>query len=187
MHKSLYDFFSEIEDPRRAAGKRHTLANILIIVTMASISGYQGYRPVGEFIKNHTDSLMKLLKPVKDRLPSFDTVRRLLMRVDEKAMCKAFYLWALQYVDIKENEWISGDGKVIKGTVSDSNCEYQNFVSLVSIYSGKQKLVLGAQKFQNKKKSEISVFRELLKSLDIKGYTFSLDALHCQKKQQRQL
>jgi len=154
---------------------------------MASISGYHGYRPVGEFIKNHADSLLKFLKPVKDRLPSFDTIRRLLMRVDEKEMCRTFHLWALQYVDIKENEWLSGDGKAIKGTVSDSNSEYQNFVNIVSIYLGRQKLVLAAQKFQNKKKSEILVFRELLETLDIKDCTFSLDALHCQKKQQRRL
>ncbi len=39
----------------------------------------------------------------------------------------------------------------------------------------------------NSKESEIPVVKELIAALDIKGVTFTLDALHCQKKQQKQL
>ncbi len=34
----------------------------------------------------------------------------------------------------------------------------------------------------NSKESEIPVVKQLIETLDIKGVTFTLDALHCQKK-----
>jgi predicted transposase YbfD/YdcC len=47
--------------------------------------------------------------------------------------------------------------------------------------------VLGNAQLQNAKASEIPVVRHLIESLDLKGVTFTLDALHCQKKQQKPL
>ena len=80
------------------------------------------------------------------------------------------------------SEWFGIDGKSIKGTVQDYDSEYQNFVSIVSIFTGKRGLVLSLDKLENKKGSEITTVQNLIAALDIEGVVLSMDALHCQKK-----
>ena len=50
IKNDLVSLLSEIEDPRRAAGQRHPLPFVLIIVIMSTMSGYYGYRAVGDFM-----------------------------------------------------------------------------------------------------------------------------------------
>jgi len=83
---------------------------------------------------------------------------------------------------LSEGEWLATDGKSIKSTVLNYSNAYQAFVSLVSIFSSKQGVVVGLQPMNNKQKSEIATVQSLIAALDIKGAIFSFDALHCQKK-----
>ncbi|MEM6816951.1 MAG: transposase family protein [Bacteroidota bacterium] len=48
---SIIDFLSKVPDVRRQAGKRHDQALILLIVLMAIMSSYYGYRAIGDFIE----------------------------------------------------------------------------------------------------------------------------------------
>ena len=88
----------------------------------------------------------------------------------------------MQSVSIKKGDWISLDGKAIRGTVTHSNDSLQNFLSLVSVFATKQKQVLSAGKINSKKESEIPKVVELIEMLDLEGVIFTIDALHCQKK-----
>jgi hypothetical protein len=151
------------------------------------MSGYEGYRGIGDFIKRNRIDLLKHFNPPKDRLPSFDTVRRVIQNLDFGLLSKQFHQWAIQYVSITEAEWISIDGKGINGAMTDCNNTRQRFVNLVSIYCSKRKVVLGNAQVDNSKESEIPVVQHLIEALDIKGVVFTLDALHCQKKQQKLL
>jgi hypothetical protein len=72
--------------------------------------------------------------------------------------------------------------KVSKELCKTTLIEYQNFVSIVSVFAEKRGLVLGLTKLENKKDSEINTVQNLIAVLDIEGVVFSLDALHCQKK-----
>lgn len=83
---------------------------------------------------------------------------------------------------MSESEWLATDGKSIKSTVVDYSNEYQAFISVVSIFSSKQGLVVGLQTMNNKKTSEIKTVQNLVSALDLNGVVFSFDALHCQKK-----
>ncbi|MEO5562167.1 MAG: ISAs1 family transposase [Chitinophagaceae bacterium] len=180
--KSIIDFLSQIPDPRRGAGQRHEQVFVLLIVLMSTMSKCYGYRAIGDFIQRNKADLIKHCKPAKDRVPSFFTVRRVLMGIDFSLLSKQFRKWALQYVSIAEQEWISIDGKAISGTLSNNHNSHQHFINLVSLYCSKQKLVIGNALVSNSKDSEIPVVRQLVEALDIKGVIFSLDALHCQKK-----
>ncbi|NEO44054.1 MAG: hypothetical protein F6K55_07915 [Moorea sp. SIO4A3] len=80
------------------------------------------------------------------------------------------------------SEGLSVDGKSLKNTVSDYDKAQQNFMSLVSVFSQKRGKVVAVQEMVYKKVSEITVVRNLLESLDLKGYVFTIEALHCQKK-----
>lgn len=183
--KSLLCYFSKVEDPRRLQGQRHELSLILLITVMSIMSGYIGYRAIGDFMKRNRKELLDTLKPKKGRLPSFDIIREVLIHIDFKNFSKQFHQWAKQNISISKNEWISIDGKAIGGTVSKAHSIDQDFVSLVSLYCSKQQLVFGNAAVMNSKESEIPVVKQLIAALDLEGVTFSLDALHCQKKQQR--
>jgi hypothetical protein len=50
MH-SLYDFFTDIPDPRRAQGRRHSLPTVLAISTAAVLCGREGYKGIWDWAK----------------------------------------------------------------------------------------------------------------------------------------
>ncbi len=77
---------------------------------------------------------------------------------------------------------MSIDGKALASTVTDYNSSYQNFVSLVSVFSHKRGQVVRAAKLENQKSSEIPTVQVLIEALDLQDVVLSLDALHCQKK-----
>jgi DDE_Tnp_1-associated len=151
---------------------------------MGTMSGYYGYRAIGDFIKRNRKDLLLQFKPHKDRLPSFFTVRRVLMGIDFKELSKQFYRWSSQHVALEKGDWVSLDGKVIAGTVSDAHGIDQTFISLVSAYCSRRKLIIANAEVRHKKENELGLVQLMIKELGLKGVTFSLDALHCQKKQQ---
>ena len=54
-------------------------------------------------------------------------------------------------------------------------------MSLVSVYSSKQGVVLASQQFEAKHNSELKVVQTMLETLGLEGVVFTMDALHCQK------
>jgi len=187
MSNKLLETLTEIKDPRRGEGVRHPLPLVLIIVLMATMSGYFGYRGIGDFVIRNRKELLKYFKPKKNRLPSFSTVRRVMQEIDYEDFTMKFYYWATGYVDIEKGDWLSLDGKAIRGTVTNGNSSEQRFISLISVFSEKSGQILSVGKINNSKESEIPKVRELIEHLDLKGVVFTIDALHCQKKRQKQL
>jgi hypothetical protein len=182
MKHKLIEILSKIEDPRRGAGQRHNMVVILLIIIMSTVNGYYGYRAIGDFVVRNKKELIKYFKLKKKRLPSFSTIRRVIMNIDFHELSEGFYIWSKEYVEIKPGEWLNIDGKGINGTVSDMHSSKQNFINLVSVFAEKRGMVLFAGKVVNAKESEIPMVRKAIKVLDIEGAVFTLDALHCQKK-----
>lgn len=173
---------SRREDFRTLDGRRHRLWLGLQFVIMGTMSGYVGYRAWGDFVKRHRRVLLKTFEIQKHGVPSYSTIRRIVMGVDFDKLAATFNQWAQNYVDLEKSEWCSIDGKSIKGTVQDYEKPCQNFVSVVSVFASKRGLVLGMEKLENKEESEIVIVQNLIAALDIKDAVFSFDSLHCQKK-----
>jgi len=178
---NLIDHLNQIKDPRRKQGQRFPLTTILLIIIMGIISGRYGYREITTFSKANKKDLIKNLRIKHKRIPSHVTIREVIMRTDFDSLNNAFYQWASAYVSIEKNDWLSIDGKSIKSTVEDCYSSYQNFVSLVSVFSQKRGQVIKTSAFENKKTSEISIVQQLIEILDIKDAVITLDALHCKK------
>lgn len=104
------------------------------------------------------------------------------MELDYTQLRQVFNQWAAKELKLSLGEGLAVDGKSLKNTVSDFSLAQQNFISMVSVFSQQRGLVVAVQEMENKKASEIAVVRNLLESLDLTGYVFTLDALHCQKK-----
>lgn len=181
MNSSLLEVFSKLPDARRGEGKRHSIELCYVLFVMSILSGYNGIKPFGQFVRNNYDELVKHFKPVKGRLPSYSTIRRILLNTDYIALQEAFNTWAAEYCDFILNGNYSIDGKSIASTVTNSNNSLQNFVSIVSIFSQNTKNVIKQSSHENKKDNEASVVLQMLSQYNLEGKTFTFDALHSQK------
>jgi DDE_Tnp_1-associated len=54
----LIDRLSQIPDFRIPKGRRHPLWFVLLLTIMGTMSGYYGYRAIGEFVKRHRQALV---------------------------------------------------------------------------------------------------------------------------------
>lgn len=182
FEKSLIDYLKQIPDPRHRNGRRHPLWLILLIIIMGIISGYYGYRGLGTFVERHRRVLIQTFKIPGATVPSYSTIRRVMMHLDYQALCDVFNAWASEYEPPGSGQWVAVDGKSLRNTVTNHAATEQNFVSLVSALSHSRGQVLGIQVMENKHESEIVVVTNLLSVLDLQGAVITLDALHCQKK-----
>lgn len=182
MAKNLIYYLEQIPDHREKSGLRHPLPIVLLVIIMAIISGHYGYRGIGRFLQRHRQSLIELLSIPNSRVPSYSTIRRVMMTLNYELLLKQFNDWIESNGILPSSEWVSIDGKALKNTVTNYSNPEQNFVNVVSAFSHQKGLVLGIKVNQNKEKSEIITVQELLEMLDLKGVVFTFDALHCQKK-----
>lgn len=178
--------FDKLEDPRRGAGRRHSQSFALLIVMFATMSGYLGYGAIRAFISKHTSDLITLFNPPKDRVPSYSTVRRILIHLDFTQFTTIYKNWLNQRVQPSSDSssWCGVDGKALRGTIEADN--HNDYVHLVSIFSTFDKIVLDTGKVVNKS-NEIPLVQQMIKDSDLQQVIFTLDALHCQKKQRKSL
>lgn len=177
---NLYELLEGLNDHRRVQGRRHQLKFIVILVVMSLMSGSSSLRAMGDFIKRNRKELLRVFKPNKDRLPSHQTIGRTLQHIDFDELSNIFHIWALEIINIDDQEWVSVDGKAIAGTVTNAQNKFQQFTGLVSLFVNKRKQVLGSAKINNKKDNEILKLRELIDLLGLTGVVITADALHCQ-------
>jgi DDE_Tnp_1-associated len=182
MSANLIEQLKQVEDFRTTDGRRHPLWLVLLFVIMGTMNGARGYRACGDFVKRHKQELIQTFGLNRHGVPSYSTIRRVMMGVDFDKLVEKFNTWAKAYVEIEKEEWCGMDGKSIRGTVENYDGGSQNFVSIVSVFAGKRGLVVGMNKFENKKESEVRVVQELITALDLTGIVLTFDSLHCQKK-----
>lgn len=182
---TLIESLQTIPDFRRKQGRRYPLVPLLLITIMSIMSGRCRYREIAAFAKANTKELLAFFHMKRTRLASHVTFREVIKGIDFEDVLTAFNQWAAQYVTIAPAEWLSIDGKALASTVTDYETSYQNFVSLVSIFTHHRGQVFHAGKLESHKTNEIPIVRTLIEALDVQGVVFSLDALHCQKKRCR--
>jgi DDE_Tnp_1-associated len=177
---SLITHLQEIPDFRTQP--RYPLWVVLLLIIMATMSGCLGYRATEEFVERHQAQLLELLKLPHTRLPSYSTLRKIMVRTPFEHLSQAFNRWSAETFAPQPGEQLPTDGKSIKASVRDYDQDYQDFVSVVSAFSVQQGVVVGLQPMHNQAQSEIATVSTLLEVLNLKGVCFSLDALHPQKK-----
>lgn len=181
MKQDLLTYLGQVPDFRRKEGRRYGLAETLAMVVMSIMSGYCGYREIGRFVKNNQEELAAYLHLSQVRVPSYVTIRQILMQLDFAQLNTAFYQWSRQYVDWT-GQWLSIDGKSLKSTVRNHDNQEQNFVMLVSAFCQQTGLVRQVARLENGESSELASVQTLIQQIEEKGLLLTLDALHCQKK-----
>ena len=173
---NLREELKALEDKRRGQGRRHPIDITLMIVIFATMSGYIGYRAMGNFVVRYKKELIEYLQPNKDRLPTYSTLRRVILNLDAEQFRKIFEKWVSSYFVKDNKKWISIDGKTIRG----SKEEDKKLVHLVSVFASDSKEILMSKSIDSKS-NEIPTVQEILREFHLKDMIITTDAMHTQK------
>ena len=178
----ILTFLDDLQDHRRAQGRRYELKFMILFSIMAILSNAKSYRQISSFITTHYKTLNEEFKLNWKKCPSYSTVRNIIQGVDPKGIeaCFRAYSQSLLNMDISNTEiGVAVDGKVLRG--SYDHFEDKKAIQVLSFFETGQGLIL-AHEVIDEKTNEIPVFQRLIQELGLKNVVYTLDALHCQKK-----
>lgn len=174
--------FSEIPDARHSLGKRHHISLCLALFTLAIAAGNQGFLAIGDWLKSYQAELLELFNPPKRRLPSYRTIRRVLLSLDYKQYSAAL----ARFFDVEPlpGETLAMDGKQLRGSyqIETNNPESPPHpaILLVSAYIVERGLILEPHQVDSKT-NEIKALPEFIEQLALKGVVIAFDAISTQK------
>jgi hypothetical protein len=118
---SLYDFFKQIDDPRRKQGKKHTMPAILSLAAAAILCGMRGYKDISIWVDALGQKALSRFKCRKrngqyDR-PSLSVIRTALITVNPEQLDQALNAWNTQYGSIDES--LAIDGKTMCSAIDE--------------------------------------------------------------------
>ena len=179
---AIVEAFRELPDPRRGAGRRHDQSLCLSLFTLAVSAGCRGFLSISDWLSSYRKELLELFSPPKDRLPSYSTIRRVLLNLDYEA----YSLCLAKFFEIEPlaGETIALDGKVLRRSslleTPTSTADSHKAIQLVTVYVVERGLILPIQPV-DKKSNEITALPPVLKALAHRGVVFAFDALNTQK------
>ena len=180
---AIVEVFTHLPDPRRGAGSRHQYAVCLALFTLAISAGCGGFLAMGDWLAEYREALVLLFGSPKHGLPSYSTIRRVLLTLDYQAYgaCVAEFF----RIEPKAGETIALDGKVLRGSyhieMNASTPESHPAIQLVTAYVVERGLILPPQPVDCKS-NEIKAIPPILEQLAKRGVVFAFDALNTQKK-----
>jgi len=176
MDKNLFDYFSEIDDPRIDRTKDHLLEDIITIAVLAVLCGAETWNEIAAF-GNAKHSWLQTFLQLPNGIPSHDTFNRVFSLLDPKQFGDCFIQWTRSIAVMSNNEIVSIDGKTICGSRSNDK---KTVIHMVSAWASVNKVVLGQLKVDDKS-NEITAIPALLNLLTLKGCIVTIDAMGCQK------
>ena len=163
-----------LPDPRRVTrNKLHALQDILMIV-LSAVEDWVGMEAFAQEKEAWLRDGLQL--PLRNGIPSHDTLSDVMGRIDPVAFRAAFTAWATDALPDLVGEQVCVDGKTLRGSRDGENPA----VHRVSAFAGRARWVL-AQQAVAEKSNEITAIPGLLNLLDLDGAVVSMDAMGCQK------
>jgi len=175
---SLLAHFADLTDPRVERTKLHQLLDLLVIAMCATICGAEGWEDFAEFGKAKREWFETFLE-LPNGIPSPDTFRRVLQRLDPKEFEACFLRWVQAINHIASGQIVALDGKQLRS--SRDAAASLGAIHMVSAWACENRLVLGQIKVDDKS-NEITALPELLRALALTGCIVTIDAMGCQTK-----
>ncbi len=169
------DHFGGLEDTREAGKVLPPVPEILLVTLCGVMAGAEGFEDIEDYGASKLDLLRELL-PFARGVPSDDTRRRFFRAIDPQAFADAFAAFVRDLLPEAAPRLMAIDGK----TLRRSHDGTAKALHLVSAFATEARLVL-AQTATAEKSNEISAIPELLRLLDLRGATVSIDAMGCQR------
>lgn len=178
LEDTFLHHFSNLEDPRLSTHRnfRHRLSDIFIITILATLCGADSWTEIEEFALAKEEWLRTFLE-LPHGIPSHDTFSRVFSLLEPRVFETCFANWiASLHIDLKR-EIIAVDGKTLRG--SGNKTQGESAIHMVSAWAAKSRMLL-AQVKTAEKSNEITAIPQLLKMLDVKEATVTIDAMGCQ-------
>ena len=172
---SLWECLCEIEDPRRAAGRRYPLPSILSLLIAGMLCGNLSLRAIARWARRLSGEQLELVGITRGIAPAQTTMHTLLVRLAPDKIEDALGKWVRSILGASPLH-IAIDGKSIKASAT---FEYPA-LHLLSAFCSSISGVLH-QTPVGEKSNEISGAYELLEEIPIKDNVISGDAIFCQK------
>lgn len=174
LSDSFVQHFENIEDPRRQAGLRYPLIEVLFIAVCAIIAGADDWVAIERFGKAKKRWFAKYLR-LKHGIPSHDTFGDVFGVIDPEQFAEAFIGWMKMIATV--SGVIALDGKTLRR--SFDKALGKSAIHMVSAWSAHNHLILGQVKVDDKS-NEITAIPKLLRLLVLKGCLVTIDAMGCQ-------
>ncbi|MFB5608230.1 MAG: ISAs1 family transposase [Candidatus Nitrosomaritimum yanchengensis] len=165
--------FADVIDPRVEDNLRYPFYGLLLSILAGVLAGGSSITAIHQYAEEKAAIFCPLLN--LERHPSYMAFWWILSRTDPKALNQAFIKWIKLVAETVEGneKKIAIDGKTVRGAK-------KNLVHYVSGYECTKGLLLGQVKTEEKS-NEITAIPELLKVIDVKDATVTIDAMGCQK------
>ena len=171
----LIKHLSVVQETRSDINQKHDLVDVMFLVLSAIMAGAEGWQDIETYGDSKKDWLTKY-RPFKYGIPRRHTIARILKSVVAESLLEALLNWLNEHREVNHKPMIAFDGKVLRGAYRNDK---KTALQLVTAYDTENGLVLSQQPTKNKQ-GEISVVRQMLDVLNVKGSVLTLDALHCQ-------
>lgn len=173
--EAFLDHFGELEDSRETEKILHPVREILLVTLCGVIAGAEGWEDIEDYGESKLELLRELL-PFTHGIPSDDTLRRFFRAIHPQAFQEVFVCFVRTLLPAAAERLIAIDGKTSRGSHDGA----VKALHVVSAFATEARLVL-AQAATAEKSNEITAIPELLRLLDLRGATVSIDALGCQR------
>lgn len=175
----LLKHFSQVEDDREPWRVAYPLAEVLLLVTSATIAACDDFDEIVAWGEHHLDFLRRFA-PFHHGIPGSRWLGLLLNRIDPVLFKHCFESWVAA-VWPQRPEFIAIDGKTARRTLDRR--KGAKALHTLSAYATTARLVL-AQRSVPEKTNEITAIPELLDDLaearQLKGALVTIDAMGCQ-------
>ena len=171
------EYLESVPDPRQRRGQRHRLTDVLAIALLAVMCGADDAEAIEDWGDLNEEWLRTFLE-LKHGIPSQDTYLRLLGLLHPSAFKVFFERWVDALMGKEPAGHVAIDGKTLRGSFDGASGK--TAIHMVHAWSCEKNLLLGQVK-TSEKSNEITAIPELLRLLDLRKSTVTIDAMGCQR------
>ena len=180
-YRELYRLSAQIPDWRSDLGKQHRLTDVIFIMVAALIAGAQNCVDIHEFAHDGRDWFRQFLT-LKHGIPHHDMYLRTLAAVPPAQFEALVQAWAVALrapgALAVEGRQVAFDGQSLRASLDRAGG--QTPVHMVSAYLIDAGFTLGCKRV-DEKTNEITAIPDLMRSLNLRGATVTIDAIGCQR------
>jgi len=172
---NLLECLEEMEDPRRGAGRRHSLAAILKLILSGLLVGKTSLNEIVRWGRGQPRKTQESLG-FRRTPPCAATISNLLRQLAPEALGAMLNRW-LAGLGVEAGEHLAMDGKRVRGSGSGQNQQ----LHLLSLFCTRSGLVMKDTAVQAGE-NEITAALRLLEQTTLQGKIVTGDAIFSQKK-----
>ena len=185
--RSLYEELATIPDHRRGQGRKHSIATVLAVHILATLSNMRGPVAAAEYARSLDQEELKSIGAWYNRTtgrnepPSKATINRVVMHADAAAVEAVLLRFArprlkpdqADQTDQADRQMLAADGKRIRGANRNGTMHFET-ATLVEHTTG---VPLASLNFHDEG-GEIAAVHALLEEVSIAESVITIDALH---------